>query len=436
MSGARDELLHLYRAAVAGANVESLTTNAVSAIHLERRHRVWIFAIGKAAHGMAAAAVSVVQRALADVAGGIVVAPEPAPPPCGTVSVMVGDHPVPGARSHAAASRIQELISRKRGADVGIVLLSGGASSLIGAPLRGMQLAELAQLHEMLLGSGLDIAGMNAVRKRFSYWAAGRLALGLAPAQSYCFALSDVPGDDLAVIGSGPCVPDPTRAQDVITLLQKAGLHDKVSTNYRRYLTDCTRGVIPETPKATHPAFAHMTARVIGNNGNALAAAASAARDLGYAPTVVDAAFVGDAATAGASIATTLLREREAATAPRCLLWGGETTVTLQPGAPPGGRCQTVALAAANFLADAGERARGIALLAGGTDGRDGTTPAAGAIVDADTTMAILAAGLDPAQALRRHDAHAALSAANAVFTAGHTGTNVMDVAIGLIRPG
>lgn len=434
MSGARDELLQLYRAAVAGANVESLTANAVSAIPLERRHRVWVFAVGKAAHGMAAAAVSVVQRALADVAGGIVVAPETAAPPCGTITAVVGDHPVPGTRSLDAASRIQEIVSRKRGADVGIVLLSGGASSLIGAPLRGMQLSELAQLYEMLLGSGLGIAEMNAVRKRFAYWAAGRMALGLAPAQSWCFALSDVPGDDLSVIGSGPCVPDPTRAQDVIDLLQKTGLHATLSPAFRRYLSDCTRGVIPETPKATHPAFAHMTARVVGNNGSALAAAASAARELGYEPTVVDAAFVGDAVAAGARVATTLLRERETATGPRCLLWGGETTVTVGPGAPPGGRCQTVALAAANCLADAGERARGIALLAGGTDGRDGTTPAAGAIVDANTSRAIRAAGLDPSQALQRHDAHAALAAANAVFTAGHTGTNVMDVTIGLIR--
>lgn len=434
MSGAREQLIQLYRAAVAGADVESLTADAVSAIHLERRHRVWVFAIGKAAHGMAQAAVSVVHRSLADVAGGIVVAPDAASAPCGTMSVFVGDHPVPGTRSFEAASRIQDIISRKRGSDIGIVLLSGGASSLIGAPLRGMEGSHLTQLFELLLGSGFDIARMNAVRKRFSYWAAGRMALGLAPAQSWCFALSDVPGDDLAVIGSGPCVPDPTRAQDVTDLLTSAGLLQRISPAFRRYLTDSTRGVMPETPKATHPAFAHMKARVIGNNGTALAAAADAARQLGFAPTIVEAPLVGDAAAAGAHIAATLVRERAAATGPRCVIWGGETTVSLPAGAPPGGRCQTVALAAAQSLAAAGRSADGITVLAAGTDGKDGTTSAAGAIVDASTAAAMMTAGHDPRAALQGHDAHGALSAASAVFAPGLTGTNVMDVAIGLIE--
>ena len=436
MSGAREQLTRLYRAAVAGADVESLTTNAVSAIHLERRRRVWLFAIGKAAHRMAAAAVSTVQRALADVAGGIVVAPDGRAAPNGTITVAVGDHPVPTSRSFAAASRIQDVVSRKRGADIGIVLLSGGASSLMGAPLRGMQGAELTQLYELLLGSGLDIAQMNAVRKRFSYWAAGRLALGLSPAQSHCFALSDVPGDDLSVIGSGPCVPDPVRAADVVRILESARLHEKLSPAFRKFLADTMRGVIPETPKPTHPAFAHMTARVIGNNSAALIAAADAARTLGFVPSVAETPLSGDAVAAGERIAEQLLRERERMNGggPRCVIWGGETTVALPPKAPPGGRCQAVALAAARRLADAGPRASGITLLAAGTDGRDGTTQSAGAIVDAQTVAVMRGAGIDPGVALQSHDAHAALAAANALFSPGLTGTNVMDVAIGLIQ--
>jgi glycerate 2-kinase len=435
VSGARDQLTRLYRAAVAGADVESLTSNAVSAIHLERRHRVWIFAIGKAAHRMAAAAVSTVQRALADVAGGIIIAPDAGPSPNGTIAALVGDHPIPGPRSFAAASRMQDIISRKRGTDVGIVLLSGGASSLMAAPLRGMDGGELTALYELLLGSGLDIARMNAIRKRFSYWAAGRLALGLAPAQSHCFALSDVPGDDLGVIGSGPCVPDPTRASDVVAILEAARLHQKISPAFRRFLADSSRGVIPETPKATHPAFAHMNARVIGNNAAALAAAADAARELGLSAEVMEP-LSGDARAAGERLATLLLRERAAMNGhgPRCIIWGGETTVTLPPGAPPGGRCQAIALAAAHHLAAAGDRGAGITLLAAGTDGRDGTTTAAGAIVDSLTVATIRGAGIDPANALERHDAHRALGAANALFSPGPTGTNVMDVAIGLIQ--
>lgn len=435
MSGAREQLGRLYRAAVAGANVESLTQNAVSAIHLDRGRRVWILAIGKAAPRMAAAAVATVQRSLADVAGGIVIAPEAASAPNGTMSAVVGDHPVPSSRSFDAASRLQDIISRKRGIDIGIVLLSGGASSLMAAPLRGMQGADLSQLYELVLGAGLDIARMNAVRKRFSYWAAGRLALGLAPAQSHCFALSDVPGDDLAVIGSGPCVPDPSRARDVTAVLETAGLHQRISPAFRRFLADTERGVIPETPKPSHPAFAHMTARVIGNNAGALAAAADAARALGLDSEIMTPALEGDAASAGERIAARLIRERETLNggAPRCLIWGGETTVRLSPGAPPGGRNQTVALAAARYLAAAGSRADGITMLAAGTDGRDGTTSAAGAIVDGSTATVIHGAGIDPAAALHGHDAHRALAAANALFSPGLTGTNVMDVIIGMV---
>lgn len=435
MSGAREQLDRLYRAAVAGANVESLTRNAVSAIPMDRRRRVWIFAIGKAAPRMAAAAVVTVQRSLADVAGGIVIAPDAGSAPNGTMVAVAGDHPVPADRSFHAASRLQDIISRKRGADIGIVLLSGGASSLMAAPLRGMQGAELSQLYELLLGSGLDIARMNAVRKRFSYWAAGRLALGLAPAQSHCFALSDVPGDDLAVIGSGPCVPDPTRVRDVTAILETAGLHERVSPAFRRYLGDTERGVIPETPKPTHPAFAHMAARVVGNNAGALAAAADAARALGLDPVIVEPALEGDAASAGEHIAARLIRERETLNGggPRCLIWGGETTVRLSPGAPPGGRNQTMALAAARYLAAAGARADGITMLAAGTDGRDGTTSAAGAIVDGSTATVIRGEGIDPGAALHSHDAHRALAAANALFSPGLTGTNVMDVVFGVV---
>ena len=431
----REQLIDLYGAAVAGANVKSLTANAVASLPLERGHRVWIFALGKAAHTMADAAVTTVQRALADVAGGIVVAPEAGDAPSGTMHAIVGDHPVPGRRSFTAAARVGQIIGLKRSGDLGIILLSGGASSLIAAPLRGMSEADLSQLYELLMGAGLDIHQMNAIRKRFSYWAAGRMALILAPARTYCFAVSDVTGDDLAAIGSGPCVPDPTRVQHVIDLLQSVNLLGKISPSFRQYLRDTVRGVIPETPKASHPAFAHVTARVISNNGTALTAAASAARRMGFVTSVREQALVGDAAIAGEKVVDALLTAREKAErgSTHCMIWGGETTVTFRGPAPRGGRCQELALAASKYLADAGDRATGISLLAAGTDGRDGVTDAAGAIVDAATWSTIRAAR-DPAAALRNHESYDALATANALFSPGLTGTNVMDVTIGLVR--
>lgn len=433
--GAHEQLVDLYCAAVAGANVESLTANAVATIPLERRHRVWVFSFGKAAHAMANAAVSTLHRALAEVAGGIVVAPESADAPSGTVNVAVGDHPIPGRRSVQAAARIGRALAQKRAGDLGIVLLSGGASSLIGAPLRGMSEADLSQLYELVLGAGLDIHQMNAIRKRFSFWAAGRMALSLAPARTYCFAVSDVTGDDLATIGSGPCVPDPTRIQQVIDLLQASQLFGKISPSYRQFLLDTARGAVPETPKSSHPAFAHVNARVVANNSLALNAAATAARRSGLQTVVHEKPLVGDAAAAGSRVADALLALRagaERGTA-HCVIWGGETTVALRGPAPAGGRCQELALAASKQLDSAADRAHGISLLAAGTDGRDGPTDAAGAIVDASTWSAINS-GRDAAAALRNHESYDALKSANALFSPGLTGTNVMDVTIGLVR--
>jgi glycerate 2-kinase len=436
VSGARPTLVDFYSAAVNGADIESLTANAVASVPLERRHRVWVFAFGKAAHAMAGAAVTTLHRGLAELAGGIVVAPEAGEAPAGTISAMVGDHPVPGRRSFAAAARISQLISQKRGADLGIVLLSGGASSLIGAPLRGMSESDLSELYELLLASGLDIREMNLIRKRFSLWGGGRLALALAPAPTKCFVVSDVPGDDIAAVGSGPCVPDPTRADQVTELLKRAGLFARLAPGLRRHLQDTARGAVPETPKATHPAFAHVTARIIANNSSALQAVADAARRSGFTTVVNDAPMVGDASAAGAQVAQTLLAVQSKAEpgSTHCVIWGGETTVTMRGSASQGGRCQELALSAAAQLAHVGDRARGISVLAAGTDGRDGPTDAAGAVVDSSTWTGISKAGRDPAADLRGHASYDALAAVDALFKPGMTGTNVMDVIIGLVR--
>jgi glycerate-2-kinase len=314
--------------------------------------------------------------------------------------------------------------------------MSGGATSLIGAPLRGMNEADLTLLYELLLESGLDIGDTNAVRKRFSRWSAGRLALALAPAATHCLAISDVAGDDLGVIGSGPCVPDPTTVKDVTAILQRANLLSRIPQTHREFLTAVGRGTIPETPTAAHPAFAHVSAKVIGNNDLALEGAAAFAREQSLTVDVAPSRLTGEAARIGESIARTLIATRANGGANRCMLWGGETTVTLSASssASPsgGGRCQELALAAARVLHDAGESANGIVMLAAGTDGRDGATDAAGAIVDATTWSAIAAAGRDPSQALAAHESYGALRAANALIPRRATGTNVNDIVAGI----
>ena len=414
--------------------------------------RIWLYALGKAAHPMATAAVATLQRSLLNIAGGVIVSTDAAPAPHATLSALQGNHPLPGRLSFTAAARIGELAVGMRGDDIAIVLLSGGASSLIAAPLRGMAEADLGQLFELLLGAGLDIRAMNTVRKRFSRWGAGRLALALAPARTYAYIISDVIGDAPADIGSGPCTPDATTVRTVLDLLNQSGLYARISPAMRDYLTGVIRGVIPETPKASHPAFAHVTTRVVGSNRLAVDAAVAYARSLSLDAEPIAASLEGDAATCGTRVADALLKRAQEAS-PGCIIWGGETTVRLsgvpelptsrasggsaalaRAEPPRGGRCQELALAAARRLAEAGGGAGRITILAAGTDGRDGTADAAGAFADDSIWSAIREGGRDPELALQRHESHAALAAANALLPARYTGTNVMDVVIGLVE--
>jgi hydroxypyruvate reductase len=401
---------------------------------------------------MATAAVASLQRSLHTIAGGVIVAPDQLPSPYATLASLAGDHPLPGRHSFTAAERIGTAAMGMRSSDVAIVLLSGGASSLLAAPMRGISEADLGQLFELLLGSGLDIRAMNAIRKRFTRWGAGRLALALAPARTYSFVISDVPGDEVADVGSGPCTPDPLTVRDVITVLQEAGIFARLAPSMREYLAAVARGLMPETPKPGHPAFAHVTTRLIGTNDLALDAIVRRAASLSVRAERAPMALSGHAAECGERIAETLL-DRARRDLPGVIVWGGETTVQLTrppaftgrqtdvrsgltpPGTPPtGGRCQELALAAARLLAAAGENGRRVTLLAAGTDGRDGPTDAAGAYADGGLWEAIRDGGHDPALALARHESYSALDGADALLRRGLTGTNVMDVVIGVVE--
>ena len=430
-------MLELYDAALAAAAPGQLTAQAVDALSIAPESRVWVFAFGKAAHPMATAAVASLLGGLHAIVGGVVVSPQvDADAPYPTLISMRGDHPIPGRNSFAAGAKIGDVSPGRRSNEVAVVLISGGASSLIGTPLRGMNEADLTLLYELLLGSGLDIVSTNAIRKRFARWSAGRLALALAPAATHCLAISDVPDDDLSVIGSGPCVPDTTTVKDVTAILQRANLMTRIPQTHRDYLTAVTRGAIPETPTKAHPAFAHVAARVIGNNRLALDGVAAHAHDRALAVYVAEERSSGEAARVGETIARALIAARANGGPGRCMVWGGETTVTVAAhgGRPSGGgRCQELALAAARILHEAGDNAAGITLLAAGTDGRDGATDAAGAVVDSTTWSAIAAGGRDPAQALASHESHGALRAASALIARRDTGTNVNDVVIGVM---
>ena len=433
---ARELLTEFY--AVATRAVDPAPALAARLVGLDSSpRRRWILALGKAAAPMARAAVETLAAWGREPAGGLVVAPATGPAPHPAIPVVAGDHPEPGPGSLAAAEALGRTASQVAPADEVWVLLSGGASSLLAAPIAGITPAELTALYRVLLGSGLDITAMNRIRKRFSRWGGGRLATALAPAQVRGFIVSDVIGDDLASIGSGPCVPDVATAADVHRMLDEAALWTRIPAAARRLVLATESGETAETPKPGDQAFAHVTLELIASNRLALEAAARRAAELGLASEVAETPLAGEAWATGASVAALLLQNcgpgkiPQPAAPTRCFIWGGETTVTLGDTPPGlGGRCQELALAAARALD--GVRP-GVALMAAGTDGRDGPTDAAGAIVDGGTWRAASAAGRDPARDLATHDAYRALDAAGALLKVGLTGTNVMDVVIGVV---
>ena len=416
-------LVEIYRAAIAAVAPGPALIRALQNDPADGR--VWLVALGKAAAPMAEAAVAMLTedrfpgRALA---GGLIVAPDETPAPHPSLLVVVGDHPEPAAGSIAAAAALDRLVKEIQPGDTVWVLLSGGTTSLIGAPQPGIAADELKVLYGQLLRSGLDIKEMNRVRKRFTRWSGGRLARSLAHARVRCYIVSDVIGDDLAAIGSGPCVPDPSTAREVRDALVRAGLWDGLGPSLRRHLD----ADVPETPKPGDPVFDRVENTLIATNRLALEAAGRRASEAGLVAEIDESPFAGEAATAGARIAERLVAGE---TKPRCLILGGETTVTIgERGAGVGGRSQELALSAARVL----RRRPAVALLSAGTDGRDGPTDAAGAVVDGTTWEAIAATGRDPASALKHHDSYAALASVDALIKTGPTGTNVMDVVIGI----
>ena len=433
----RELLVALYDAAVVGVAPGPLTTAAlVSGPPLPRTH---VLALGKASHAMAAAAAAFVERQGGALAGGVVVAADEAAVPAHALEPTIGDHPVPHARSFAAAARLGAAVARVRPDDAALVLLSGGATSLVAAPTGGLSGADLTRLFELLHRAGLDIHAMNVVRKRFVQWGAGRLATALAAARTRVLIISDVPGDDPADVASGPCTPDVATADEVTAILHDHGLFAELPSALRDYLDAVRRGRLPETPKPGDAVFERVHTEVIGTNAVAVNAAVTRALELGLTGERGEPFLTGEAASSGEALARTLL-ERAASGWRGCLVWGGETTVrrtaesASEAGEQRGGRCQELALSAARALSRARPHGRRVTMLAAGTDGRDGPTDAAGAFADAEVWHAVERSGRDPAHDLARHRSYDALHAAGALLRARPTGTNVMDVVIGVVE--
>ncbi len=379
------------------------------------RGRTVVVGAGKAAAAMAKA----VEEHWSGPLEGLVVTRYGHGLPCRRIEVVEAAHPVPDAAGRAAAGRILERVRGLGADDLVLVLMSGGASALLTLPAPGLTLEDKQATVRALLKSGAAIGEMNTVRKHLSAIKGGRLALAAAPARLLALAISDVPGDDFSIIGSGPTVPDASSFADARAVLETYAIEPPEAV--RRHLAAAAE----ETPKPGDRRLAHAHAVLIARPQDALDAAATVAWRAGVRPLILGDALEGEAREVGramAGIALSVRRHGRPVPAPAVLLSGGETTVTVTGGGR-GGRNLEFLLALALAL----DGAEGIHALAADTDGIDGTEEVAGALLGPGTLARARAGGLDPKRSLRDNDAWPVFAAAGSLIETGPTRTNVND---------
>jgi len=381
------------------------------------RGSLHLVALGKAAPGLAAAFLHRSHRKPDSVR---VLTPDGAPVPESVEAfTRRAAHPVADERGVEATGELLAALAACRPEDGVVVLLSGGSSALLGQPLPGVELATLAELTAALLAEGIPIRDLNTVRKHLLAAAGGRLALACrAPIMT--LVLSDVPGDDLTSVGSGPTSADPSTFAEAAEVLERSG-KARAFGPIAAFLARGARGEIPETPKPGDPVLTRCSCHLLGGSDDALRAAASVARQAGFRACELTRTLRGEAHSVGTALAA--LAGSLAPGEATALLLAGETTVRVR-GTGCGGRNLELALAAACGLADMPERC----LLAAATDGVDGVSPAAGAVVDGETVARGAALDRDAAAALEGNDSWAFFDGLPDAIVTGPTGTNVADV--------
>lgn len=403
----------LFDVAVKAADPAAATARALEGLPVTGQH-TRLIAVGKAAGAMAGAALA--HLAGTPVTALVVTNYENARPLPGA-TVMAAGHPVPDAQGARAAVAVEAMLAGLTAADRVIALISGGGSALLPAPVAGVSLEEKAQVNRLLLASGFGITEINAVRQHLSRLKGGGMVRLAAPAPVTALILSDVIGDDLRVIASGPTTaPIATRAE-VVKMLQERRMWDILPASVRTHLQQ------PAVALAAPPPARNI---LIGSNRVSLEAM-RAASPCSHTRIVSDH-LTGDVADACASIVAAA-RDWDGVR-PACLIFGGETTVTLR-GTGLGGRNQELALR----VAMAGLPGQWV-FLSGGTDGRDGPTDAAGGLVDSGSVARMRAAGADPAALLANNDSYAALDGSGDLLRVAATGTNVADVQVLVLLPG
>jgi hydroxypyruvate reductase len=395
---------------------------------LQRYPQVYVVGAGKAGATMTQGLEEVLGERLT---GGVVTVKYGHLAPVSRVTIYEAAHPVPDAAGMQGAEALFQVAQQAGTDDLVLCLLSGGGSALLPAPSPGITLMEKQQVTGLLLECGASIDEINAIRKHLSRLKGGQLARLVLPATLITLVLSDVVGDRLDVIASGPTVPDPTTYQDCLEILRRYDLLPRLPVSVRAHLQRGQAGELADTPKATDPAFACSQTVIIGSNRMALQAACAEAQGRGYKTLLLSSSLQGETrhiARMHAAIVREIRQSGAPLLPPACVITGGETTVTIR-GDGLGGRNQEFALAAALDIAGL----EGVAVLSGGTDGTDGPTPAAGARADGSTVARAHALGLAPQTCLRRNDSYHFFHALDDLLITGPTGTNVMDMHILLV---
>ena len=430
LASIRQDAASIFQAGIAAADPYQAVKRYLVPELFGSYSKIYLIAFGKAACAMIKAASEIIPAE--KLAGrGIAVTNYENVTSIDNVDVFGAAHPLPDASGLKAAQIIADRVLNAKENELVLVLVSGGGSSLIPYPADQITLTEKIATTNLLLASGATINQINCVRKHLSQLKGGGLARMAAPAHLHALILSDVLGDDLSSIASGPTVADDTTYADAIEVFKAKGVWDQVPANVRQHLKQGKLGNIAETPKPGDDLFKSTGHTLIGSNRISVNAMTQAAQNLGYETKLYSDHLCGEAGEE----AEKLVLHAKALTLnkPTALLAGGETTVTLK-GHGRGGRNQEMALAFA-FAAEQHGLTGNWAFLSGGTDGRDGPTDAAGGMVDRNTIKRMTQAGANPIELLENNDSYTALKTSNDLVITGATGTNVADLQIVLIQP-
>lgn len=428
----RDDAQAIFSAAIRAVQADQFLAAAeIAALQTDAGRPIRVAGMGKAAMAMA----GVIEAELGpQIQEGTVAVPHGYPahlperlPAPVRIGVQTAGHPVPDTESLRAGHRLLAIAEACNAEDTLVVLISGGGSALAVAVPNAVELSDVQQVIQALLTSGAPIQSINVVRKHLSRIKGGQLARAAAPARVKALVVSDVVGDDLSTIASGPTVPDPSTFDEAIDVLREYDVWKQAPGAIRHHLEAGQEGTVKDTPLPGTAPFDHVTTELVATNRDALEAAARAAHERGYRSHVLGHGVTGEARDVARDHVETT--SAHAGSDPVCLLWGGEPTVTVT-GDGKGGRNQEAALSAA--LAMEGME-RAAVFLSGGTDGIDGPTDAAGAWATPKTAATARRRGLDPRGHLEKNDAYPFFDALGQLLRPGPTHTNVMDVHVSLI---